>query len=104
MPFVRKKSIFFAKCDEISWETDKLNVFSYQNIFRQYPTNRKNVMTGFRHGVKGRSQKAWCYSKVPRRGGGAKQAVINILKKKKEKNIQNQNKIKKDVVWLLQYQ
>ena len=31
--------------------------FSYQNIFRQYPTNRKKIMTGFPHGVKERSQK-----------------------------------------------
>ena len=31
--------------------------FSYQNIFQQYPTNRKKVMTGFRHGLKGESQK-----------------------------------------------
>ena len=38
-------------------EIDKLNVFFSQNIFRQYPTNRKKVMTGFRYGSKGGHRK-----------------------------------------------
>ena len=32
--------------------------FSYQNIFRQYPTNRKKVMTGFRHVTCGQGEVA----------------------------------------------
>ena len=37
------------KLPKFFWKINKLNVFSYQNIFRQYPTNRKKVMTRFRH-------------------------------------------------------
>ena len=67
MLFSRKKSIFFAKCDEISWETDKPTkyfgnrqtecFFLTETFFDNIRPIEKKVMTGFRHGGKGRSQK-----------------------------------------------
>ena len=68
MLFLCKKSILFAKCDEILWETDTLTkcfleyrqtecFFLTKTFFDNIRPIEKKVMTGFRHRVKERSQR-----------------------------------------------